>query len=64
MSDTKEKLANYIDAGVPILYINSFEEKKQTVSSKKYLEIEKLSNGIFLLEYLILKLRNVSLIFH
>lgn len=28
MSDTKEKLANYIDAGVPILYINSFEENK------------------------------------
>ena len=28
MSETKEKLANYIDAGVPILYINSYEENK------------------------------------
>ena len=28
MSETKEKLVNYIDAGVPILYINSYEENK------------------------------------
>lgn len=28
MSDIKEKLANYIDSGVPILYINSYEENK------------------------------------
>lgn len=28
MSDIKEKLRNYIDAGVPILYINSYEENK------------------------------------
>ena len=28
MSKMKEKLVNYIDAGVPILYINSYEENK------------------------------------
>ena len=37
MSDTKEKLANYIDAGVPILYINSFEENKTDTLIKEVL---------------------------
>ena len=44
MSDIKEKLESYIDAGVPILYINSYEENKtdaiikQVIRSRKAFE--------------------------
>lgn len=37
MSDMKEKLANYIDSGVPILYINSYEENKTDAFIKELL---------------------------
>lgn len=35
MSELKEKLINYIDAGVPILYINSYEENKTDILIKE-----------------------------
>lgn len=37
MSSIKEKFTNYIDAGVPILYINSYEENKTDALIKEVL---------------------------
>lgn len=48
----KEKLANYIDAGFPIIYINSFEEEKvdqiidELSREKEVLEWNGSSNGL------------------